>query len=399
MVNRCAGSMKVSADARLDHEEAVRYSFARQTYVLKGEDASCTCDLKLADGTTMRLYGVFDGHGGARAAQFAAENLPRLIHAHFTAARVGSRAERLRGACKAAFIECDKLFAAGSSFGDGTTASVVILDADELTSANVGDSTMMLFLPGGEAVILGMDHRVERRTEEEHQRVMAAGATIGRIKGVSGMPVGPLRLYPGGLTVTRSIGDSDSTSACIAEPAVATRTVPPTGFTVVLATDGVWDFIEMAHVKRLAIASRAPKCGPSWLSRAIMRTVNGKNLQIDDATVLCVHATDPAATAAAAAAVAAAAAAKPRGFRLSSRLFQPFQRAGGAKSSQKHVTPMHSSESESESSANPRRPPDKASATTSDDSSASPTRAGGLPRFWSPTPRGVAASASGVRTV
>lgn len=220
---------------------AMRVQHSRQEYVLKGEDTSCALDMELDDGAIVKFYGVFDGHGGPRAAQYCAANLATFVRDEFAACK-GTRAERLKAACSAAFVACDKKFAATNpGFGDGTTASIVIIDGLELTAANVGDSTVMLYTTdGAEPVPLITDHRVKRRTEAEQKRVLAGGATIGRIKGPNGQPIGPERLYPGGLQVSRSIGDSDSTAACIAEPAVMSCTLPPIGGTIVLASDGVW---------------------------------------------------------------------------------------------------------------------------------------------------------------
>lgn len=265
-----------------------RAQHSRQQYKLKGEDRSVVCDIILDDGDVVQLFGVFDGHGGPLAAEYAAATLPALIAERYARATERTRSARLRSACKAAFIQCDAQFTRANERGDGTTASIAILDGRELTAANVGDSSAVLYTPGGGAISIVTDHRVERCTAAEHKRVLEGGARLGRIKGPSGKAVGPMRLYPGGLMVTRSIGDSDSTPACIAEPAVLSLALPPAGGTIVLATDGVWDFIEEAHAARLVAASHAPKCGVGWLSRALLRTANQHNVMIDDATVLCV---------------------------------------------------------------------------------------------------------------
>ncbi|KAJ1624571.1 phosphatase 2C-like domain-containing protein, partial [Pavlovales sp. CCMP2436] len=123
----------------------------------------------------------------------------------------------------------------------GTTSTCVIVDGDEVTTANVGDSTAILYAQD-ETIILSADHRVERRTPAEHDRLMKAGAAIGRIRGRNGLPVGPERIYPGG----------DSTAAAIPLPEVRTITLPASGGMIVIASDGVWDFVSQTHIEKLA---------------------------------------------------------------------------------------------------------------------------------------------------
>jgi serine/threonine protein phosphatase PrpC len=265
---------------------------AKAAYSVKGEDVSRVCVIELAKGHTVKYYAVFDGHGGAECAKFCADRLPDLIASHYGLATGATRAERIGKACKSAFVAIDQQFMRTVAKTDGTTATIVIIDGDEATVANVGDSTAMMYGANGDATTISFDHRVERRTPEEHQRLMLAGAQIGRIRGHHGQPVGPERVYPGGLCVTRSIGDSDSTPGAIAEPDVRTIQLPPGGAMIVLGTDGIWDFIEEAQVKRLVATSRKHASPSGWLGRSVLRTVRRRNDEIDDALVICIEAGD-----------------------------------------------------------------------------------------------------------
>jgi len=267
---------------------------ARAEFVVKGEDTSRSCTIELEPGAVVHFFGVFDGHGGPRAARYCCEHLPMLIAKHYATAPGASRAGRIRAACNSAFLETDELFRIASpTCGDGTTATCVIVDGDEVTTANVGDSTAILYAQDG-TIILSADHRVERRTPTEHDRLMKAGAAIGRIKGRNGLPVGPERIYPGGLGVSRSIGDRDSTPAAIPLPEVRTITLPASGGMIVIASDGVWDFVSKTHIEKLAQQSHKPRSGAAWLANAILRATTKTNLEIDDATILCVDARNDA---------------------------------------------------------------------------------------------------------
>lgn len=266
----------------------MRFEHALSRVFVKAEDASRACAIELPDGVVVQFYAIFDGHGGDRAAHYCAEHLPGLIATLYGEAAAGSRSLRLQAACKAAFVALDEQVREVGPSADGTTATCVIIDGEEVIVANVGDSAAVLFLPGEEPIYLSTDHRVSRRSPAEHSRLTEAGAQVGRILGCHGGPVGPERIFPGGLAISRSIGDGDSTAAAIAVPDVRTVTCP-TGGMIVLASDGVWDFVREAHVERLAAASRKPKRGAGWLCSALMRAASQSNHAIDDATLLCIE--------------------------------------------------------------------------------------------------------------
>ena len=66
----------------------------------------------------------------------------------------------------------------------------------------MGDSRCILDTQGGELQLLTVDHSLEENAEER-ERVTASGGEVGRLK------VGPLWCWPGGLCLSRSIGDMD----------------------------------------------------------------------------------------------------------------------------------------------------------------------------------------------
>ncbi|KAK4409635.1 putative protein phosphatase 2C 3 [Sesamum angolense] len=115
----------------------------------------------------------------------------------------------------------------------GTTATFVIVDGWTVTVASVGDSRCILDAQGGGGLsVLTVDHRLEENAEER-ERVTASGGEVGRLSIFGGTEVGPLRCWPGGLCLSRSIGDMDLSS---------------TGGRLIIASDGIWDALssEMA---------------------------------------------------------------------------------------------------------------------------------------------------------
>ena len=114
---------------------------------------------------------------------------------------------------------------------------------------------------GTRTVRLTECHRLEGRTSEQERvlrdsRADGLGLTLGRVKSEGGEPVGPLRVWPGGLSMSRSIGDSCYGAAVSCRPAVTQRFVPYwMGGRVVVCSDGVWDVLSKHHLARLGKAN------------------------------------------------------------------------------------------------------------------------------------------------
>ncbi|KAF3607691.1 hypothetical protein DY000_02044790 [Brassica cretica] len=90
----------------------------------------------------------------------------------------------------------------------GTTVTFVIIDGWIITVGSVGDSRCILDTQGGVVSLLTVDHRLEENVEDR-ERITASGGEVGRLNVFGGNAVGPLRCWPGGLRLSRSIGDTD----------------------------------------------------------------------------------------------------------------------------------------------------------------------------------------------
>lgn len=178
----------------------------------KGEDFTLIkleCQKIPGDGaSTFAVFAIFDGHNGSAAALYSKENLLKDI---MSAMPTGLSREDwlsvLPRAMVAGFVKTDKEFQVKEQTS-GTTVSFVIIDGWTITVASVGDSRCILESPGGLVSLLSADHRLEANLEER-ERIMASGGEIGRLNTVGGAEIGPLRCWPGGLCLSRSIGDMD----------------------------------------------------------------------------------------------------------------------------------------------------------------------------------------------
>ncbi|RWS21780.1 protein phosphatase 1K-like protein [Leptotrombidium deliense] len=149
-------------------------------------------------------FGIFDGHGNAKCAQFCNENMYKYILYWLQSGN-----NDLEDILEKSFIEINNAFAHHTTYNDtvqsdngpsGTTAVVCLLrNNTELVIAHVGDSRALL-CRNGEPQKLTIDHNADLLSEK--QRVIKSGGTI--ITNSLGTS-----LVNGRLAMTRSIGDFD----------------------------------------------------------------------------------------------------------------------------------------------------------------------------------------------
>lgn len=227
----------------------VRYGCAAQSR--KGEDYFLMkTDCQRIPGnssSTFSVFAILDGHNGNAAAIFTRENL--LNHVLGAMPRGLGREEWLQAlprALVAGFVKTDKEFQSRGETS-GTTATFVIVDGWTVTAASVGDSRCILDTQGGAVSTLTVDHRLEENVEER-ERVTASGGEVGRLSIVGGAEIGPLRCWPGGLCLSRSIGDMDVGEFIVPIPYVKQVKLSNVGGRLIIASDGIWDALcsEMA---------------------------------------------------------------------------------------------------------------------------------------------------------
>jgi len=136
----------------------------------------------------------------------------------------------------------------------GCTCSVVAVNVLQrfAVSANVGDSQALLALSDeDDVVVLTGDHRLsndaERACVEKRGAVVAQAANK---QGTGGK--GPLRGWPGGLMMSRALGDADCPWIS-PEPEIQVVHLPEGGGQIIIASDGVWDALdadEVVHILR-----------------------------------------------------------------------------------------------------------------------------------------------------
>ncbi|KAL8166351.1 hypothetical protein V2J09_007850 [Rumex salicifolius] len=199
--------------------------------------------------TSFSVFAIFDGHNGISAAIFAKGNL--LSNVLTAVPQNASREEWLQAlprALVAGFVKTDIEFQQKGETS-GTTATLVVVDGWTVTVASVGDSRCILDTQGGEVSLLTVDHRLEENVEER-ERVIASGGEVGRLNVYGDSQVGPLRCWPGGLCLSRSIGDTDVGEYIVPVPHVKQVKLSNAGGRLIIASDGIWDALSSDYAAK-----------------------------------------------------------------------------------------------------------------------------------------------------
>uniref|UniRef100_A0A7S3JYV0 PPM-type phosphatase domain-containing protein n=1 Tax=Aureoumbra lagunensis TaxID=44058 RepID=A0A7S3JYV0_9STRA len=151
----------------------------------------------------------------------------------------------------------------------GTTACVFRLEGPELSFAWVGDSRAVLAVRSNphqfHAIPLTNDHNVERNQNEQKRCEDAGGQVLGRFLGAGDAD--------GMLQVTRSIGDTahHASNIVLATPETITRKLTENDAFIVMASDGVWDFLDNQTVVD-TIVEYLQQIDPTVLSPALIES-------------------------------------------------------------------------------------------------------------------------------
>uniref|UniRef100_A0A7S4EFC8 PPM-type phosphatase domain-containing protein n=1 Tax=Pseudo-nitzschia australis TaxID=44445 RepID=A0A7S4EFC8_9STRA len=204
------------------------------------------------------LFAVYDGHGqgGELVSQYSLHEIQQLLERHPDFNR------NIEKAFKETFLRVD------SSLKDecliepmyaGTTACVALLRDKKLVLSNAGDSRAVLARNvegngGGcwEAIDLTVDQNPDLPAEQERIESMGGYVTPAPEPGLSSRVWLDKECSQIGLAMARSIGDHAVKSiGVIAEPVVSFHDVRENDDFLVLATDGVWEFISSAEAVKI----------------------------------------------------------------------------------------------------------------------------------------------------
>jgi serine/threonine protein phosphatase PrpC len=264
---------------------------------------------KLPDnGRTRSLFAVYDGHGG----EVCAEYCRRYLHGNMVI-QDSFKSGKIDIALKDAVLATEKNFLDAAKKANldntsGTCAIIAYIEGDVLIVANVGDSRAVLCRKG-KAVALSRDHKPSR--PDERKRVEERGGAVARADYEARNPpsaccdylsascccpclnVGPLRVYPGGLAVSRSLGDVGlkGNGLIIADPEIVKHILTSEDEFLILACDGIWDV--MSNQQAVNIVRQCIKAGKDATQASVSLTQTALSRgSLDNCTVVVVIFSD-----------------------------------------------------------------------------------------------------------
>ncbi|XP_058223375.1 probable protein phosphatase 2C 22 isoform X1 [Rhododendron vialii] len=231
------------------------------------------------------FYGVFDGHGGKDAANFACNHLPRFI------VEDEDFPMEIERAVASAFLQTDTAFAEAclldAALASGTTALAALVVGSSLIVANAGDCRAVL-CRRGKAIEMSRDHKPG--CSHERKRIEALGGYVSD---------GYLN---GQLNVARALGDwhmeglkgSRGGGPLSAEPELKTTRLTEEDEFLIIGCDGIWDvFMSQNAVdfarRRLQEHNDPVMCSKDVVEEALKRK-SGDNLAV---VVVCFQPQPP----------------------------------------------------------------------------------------------------------
>ncbi|CAJ2503281.1 Uu.00g106750.m01.CDS01 [Anthostomella pinea] len=214
---------------------------AMQGWRISMEDAHTTIldlltpkgDEEKAHPSRLSFFGVYDGHGGDKVAQFAGKHMTDILTKQDT-----FKAGNYEQALKDTFLATDRAILSDPQYEEevsGCTACCGLINAGKIFIANAGDSRSVLGVKG-RAKPLSFDHKPQN--EGEKARITAAGGFVdfGRVNG--------------NLALSRAIGDFEFKKSAelapeqqivTAYPDVVVHELSDDDEFLVIACDGIWD--------------------------------------------------------------------------------------------------------------------------------------------------------------
>ncbi|KAF3672779.1 putative protein phosphatase 2C 11 [Capsicum chinense] len=206
-----------------------KFSYGYATF--KGKRASMEdyyeTSISEVDGQMVAFFGVFDGHGGSRTAEYLKNNLFKNLSSH------PDFIKDTKSAIVEAFKQTDADYLneeKGQQKDAGSTASTAVLLGDRLLVANVGDSRVVACRDGS-AIPLSIDHKPDR--SDERERIEQAGGFI--------IWAGTWRVG-GVLAVSRAFGDKMLKPYVVADPEIQEEEIDGVDF-LIIASDGLWNVL------------------------------------------------------------------------------------------------------------------------------------------------------------
>ncbi|KAE8781455.1 putative protein phosphatase 2C 52 [Hordeum vulgare] len=215
------------------------------------------------DDKQINLFGIFDGHGGSRAAEYLKEHLFENLmkHPQFMSDTKLAISETYKKT-DSDFLESE----INTHRDDGSTASTAVLLGNHLYVANVGDSRAVIS-KSGKAIALSDDHKPNR--SDERKRIESAGGIV--------MWAGTWRVG-GVLAMSRAFGNRLLKQFVVAEPEIQEQEIDDELEFLILASDGLWDVVPNEDAVSLVKMEEDPEAAARKLTETAFGRGSGDNI-------------------------------------------------------------------------------------------------------------------------
>jgi len=176
----------------------------------------------------------------------------------------------------------------------GTTLSMAIIRGNHLTGVNIGDSRVILAQEDDNGTLVAVDITFDHKPDspKEKERILACGGRVFAVEYDDGID-GPPRVWLGhmdvpGLAMSRSLGDAVAhTAGVTSDPEFTERELNPlTDKFLVVATDGLWEFVDNAETIAMAKSQTGPtEAVDVMVKESSMRWMREEQV-IDDTTII-----------------------------------------------------------------------------------------------------------------
>ncbi|KAH3767064.1 Protein phosphatase 2C 1 [Pelomyxa schiedti] len=223
------------------------------------------------DVQTDDLIGLYDGHNGPMAAMYIADALDQSIRKALDGA-----GEDIPLIFNESFLSVNKALLEDLTVIGGSTALVAFLRQDIGYLANVGDSRAIIVNTDKTFERLSVDHRPDDPLEAEYIKQHGGQVTEGIEGGKKVLRVNTQ------LTLSRAFGDRGLAQFLRCEPHIASFPIndPTRSRWLVMACDGLWDFVPEQEVADIVQQSANPIAAALELRKTALVKSSGDNISI-----------------------------------------------------------------------------------------------------------------------
>ena len=178
------------------------------------------------------LFCVFDGHGGDETAKLCVQKYPDIF-----SQCLSDNPFNYELALKNSFHLMDEEIEKTKSYEVGNTGTIVFINNNYLYCANVGDSSCCLL--GKKNEFITIEDRCSNKVEKKRIEKEGGQVIEDRLDGI--------------LEISRCFGDYDlKNKGLTSEPHITKKFIDDNLNYCVLASDGVWDFLNLNDVSKIA---------------------------------------------------------------------------------------------------------------------------------------------------